>query len=142
MVSICNIIPNPEVSNLYLCIFSRPNIYFSLSLLFSHFFHHRLFFTTSPWFSRLPEPSMILNLSSFGHILGSFDKKNMDLNMENRPFSPEIQVAYKSFERKLTKIKLLQNNSKNVQCYLIKHQKWTKRGKNGFKNFCSADISC
>jgi len=53
---------------------------------------------------------MILNLSSFGHILGSFDKKNMDLNMENRPFSPEIQVAYKSLEKKLTKIKLLQNN--------------------------------
>ena len=33
---------------------------------------------------------MVINLSSFGHILGSLDLD--DLNYERRPFSQEMQV--------------------------------------------------
>lgn len=40
--------------------------------------------------SRTPDPSMVINLSSFGHILGSLDLD--DLNYERRPFSQEMQV--------------------------------------------------
>jgi hypothetical protein len=36
---------------------------------------------------------MIINVSSFGHILGSIDKNDLDLNLENRPFSQELQVG-------------------------------------------------
>jgi hypothetical protein len=36
---------------------------------------------------------MIINLSSFGHILGSLDKDCLDLNMEKQPFSQEKQVG-------------------------------------------------
>jgi hypothetical protein len=38
-------------------------------------------------------PSMIISLSSFGHILGSLDKDCLDLNMEKQPFSQEKQVG-------------------------------------------------
>ncbi len=36
---------------------------------------------------------MIINLSSFSHILGSLDKDCLDLNMEKQPFSQEKQVG-------------------------------------------------